>query len=1073
VTVVRRGTLTADLSSVDNALPVNAGYALEGGTLRIVGRAAGESVQSFAPANVAQTNVSGTGTGAGTATFNVQGGNIVGDNNGGTLVVSLPNTLTRTTGGSIDFAAVGSGVTKFLTGVANSNGILGGATSAYATMNGVSWAVQSGGQVTGLAASGYNTAAGHLDVPAGTVPIAGGTVAATARFNAAGGTIADLAGGTSTLSQGGLLVTAGVGAAPTLIRNGTIATGGNELFVHQHNTSGSLEISAVIGGTQSVVKAGAGRLILSGANTATGSTHINQGTLQVGAGGCVGALPTGAIVNDGALVIARTDGTAAVPFQLATGNAITGAGTVTVQAGNGWVNFNRVNHGYTGATTISSGYVQSLVNGSLQAAPVILGDANTGSQPVALVSNHIAVTNYNYPVIVPADGGTGPVIIGSSGGSGAVAAIYNGTMEFNRPVILTGQHPDRTTFTNSITGNVGTLTIDVLDAGGNPLLPGVTPPASTLGSRRITWEGTNSFVGNVEIRNGSTLQIGLGTAGVFRDQIPDASDVSLFGTNSTLQFNYEGEVINNLNGEVGTVVRSIATGGGHMVLSVNGGIFNGAVDGGSGMYVEKNGSGLLVLGGTADNNTARLRVNDGAVLLDKTVAGAKAVAADLTINGGTVQLAGTTNDQIWDGTVVTVNGGTLDLGGRNERISVLQGLGGRVVNDAGGTTSTIEIGDTNNAATSVYFGSIADGAGVVRVLKNNVVAHGLVLAGDNSYSGGTQVDAGVLQVGNGGTSGSAGTGTVALAANTRIVIDRSDDFTLPNDIGGAGSFTHQGRGVVSVTGSNSYSGVNTINDGAVLSVGAGGTSGSVGTGNISNFGELRFNRIDSITLTQSIADLPTDTGMVRQVGAGRTILTGVSNYYGDTRVEAGVLEVDGALRTTRTTVTGSGTLSGDGSVADVVMDGGTLAPGGRIGKLMTSSVTTVSPTSAFAFEIGGLSEVSGHDQVETTGSVALGDGVLAVQLVDGYIPAFGDKFLIWLNDGADSVATYFAGLSEGASFAADGSADPDDRWLISYVEGSMAGSSGNDISITYVPEPSVALTAGGALLALGMRRRRA
>jgi hypothetical protein len=190
-------------------------------------------------------------------------------------------------------------------------------------------------------------------------------------------------------------------------------------------------------------------------------------------------------------------------------------------------------------------------------------------------------------------------------------------------------------------------------------------------------------------------------------------------------------------------------------------------------------------------------------------------------------------------------------------------------------------------------------------------------------------------------------------------------------------------------------------------------------------------------------------------------------------VEAGVLEVDGALRTTRTTVTGSGTLSGDGSVADVVMDGGTLAPGGRIGKLMTSSVTTVSPTSAFAFEIGGLSEVSGHDQVETTGSVALGDGVLAVQLVDGYIPAFGDKFLIWLNDGADSVATYFAGLSEGASFAADGSADPDDRWLISYVEGSMAGSSGNDISITYVPEPSVALTAGGALLALGMRRRRA
>ena len=49
----------------------------------------------------------------------IQGGNLVGDNNGGNLIINLPPTLTRAAGGSIDFATAGAGTTTFRSTVAN------------------------------------------------------------------------------------------------------------------------------------------------------------------------------------------------------------------------------------------------------------------------------------------------------------------------------------------------------------------------------------------------------------------------------------------------------------------------------------------------------------------------------------------------------------------------------------------------------------------------------------------------------------------------------------------------------------------------------------------------------------------------------------------------------------------------------------------------------------------------------------------------------------------------------------------------------------------------------------------
>ena len=461
------------------------------------------------------------------------------------------------------------------------------------------------------------------------------------------------------------------------------------------------------------------------------------------------------------------------------------------------------------------------------------------------------------------------------------------------------------------------------------------------------------------------------------------------------------------------------------------------------------------------------------MILNKTSsATVRAVGAELIMDGGSVVHQGTGDDQIADTTTVTINGGTMDLNGRSDVIGVLQGLGGRITNTATGTTSTLGIGNTAATASSVYFGSIEDGAGAVRVVKNAALAHGLVLAADNTYSGGTDLQAGVLQLGNGGTTGSAGTGPITTAANTRLVVDRSAPLVMPNSISGGASLTHQGTGLLTLTGTNTHTGLNVINDGAAVSVGDGGTTGSIGTGNISNFGELRFNRSDTLTIGQSIADLPGDTGAVRQTGSGTTILTGTSLYYGPTTVEAGTLQVDGRLLQTTTTVQPGGKLGGGGAVADVVMAGGTLAPGASPGQLTTGSLTTVSAASVFAFEIGGMTPGTQHDQLVTIGGVDLAGAVLQVSLVNAFAPMQGDKFLLWTNDGSDAFGGTFGGLPEGGTLSVLDTPDPADFWQISYAENAMAGSSGNDISLTYVPEPSAALSAGAALAALGMRRRR-
>jgi autotransporter-associated beta strand protein len=89
----------------------------------------------------------------------------------------------------------------------------------------------------------------------------------------------------------------------------------------------------------------------------------------------------------------------------------------------------------------------------------------------------------------------------------------------------------------------------------------------------------------------------------------------------------------------------------------------------------------------------------------------------------------------------------------------------------------------------------------------------LILTNSNSYAGGTHVNQGVLQIGNGGTTGTLGLGTVQNDAT--LVFNRSDTYTFTNPIGGFGSVIKSGSGILNLRGNGSFTGGLIVSQGTV------------------------------------------------------------------------------------------------------------------------------------------------------------------------------------------------------------------------------------------------------------------
>jgi fibronectin-binding autotransporter adhesin len=204
----------------------------------------------------------------------------------------------------------------------------------------------------------------------------------------------------------------------------------------------------------------------------------------------------------------------------------------------------------------------------------------------------------------------------------------------------------------------------------------------------------------------------------------------------------------------------------------------------------------------------------------------------------------------------------------------------------------------------------------------------LIIAGANTYSGGTNVNQGTLVIGTPGalpsktaltiasrasldagnhafTIGSlAGAGSVRLGTGALTVGTDNTSTLFSGEISGSGSLTKTGSGTLTLSGANTYSRGTIVNAGAVI-----GTTASL-QGAIANNSLVGFAQDNDGTF----ADAINGTGSVVKAGSGTVTFATPQLYTGLTEVAAGQLNVTGlagsALVDPGATFSGTGTIAG-------------------------------------------------------------------------------------------------------------------------------------------------------------------
>lgn len=429
-------------------------------------------------------------------------------------------------------------------------------------------------------------------------------------------------------------------------------------------------------------------------------------------------------------------------------------------------------------------------------------------------------------------------------------------------------------------------------------------------------------------------------------------------TNTQLRINVNNAVIGGLNGDVGTLVLSGATANtGDSVdrtLIINGnGTFHGTL--GSHLSLEKNGVNTTqVLGNDVLGNGAgtQMTVNQGILALGNSggALGTGLLASSYTINGGgTLRIDNKTGNQ--NASVVTgtvgIHGGTLLFADGLDDNAFAQKViftadngqisGGSGQNDHrgwvlshGATTAdqvaNIEVsagiaGSAINANKVFFQNATEEGAAVftmavdTNLILNSAISAGtdvnggslkikgggtLVFSGDSNGATGQNtvkaiIENGILQIGNGGTTGSWQTGNIQLGATgdttgatAQLNFDRSDNAMSYNGIlSGYGTVNFNGTNssVYTLGGQNTFTGVININVGRV----AANSDHAFGTANTIT---LKSGATVDYLVRQS------DTTSVINAQAGSAIAHG-SNFNGILNIlantEATAVTVSGGL----------------------------------------------------------------------------------------------------------------------------------------------------------------------------------
>jgi autotransporter-associated beta strand protein len=239
----------------------------------------------------------------------------------------------------------------------------------------------------------------------------------------------------------------------------------------------------------------------------------------------------------------------------------------------------------------------------------------------------------------------------------------------------------------------------------------------------------------------------------------------------------------------------------------------------------------------------------------------------------------------------------------------------------------------------------------------------------------------------------SGSGAQVIAASTLDADKASRTLVLASPLTGSARLTiasgTSSGGVVRLSGDNtSFNGPWTINSGATLMVGNGGSTGGLGSGSITNNGTLTFNRTGSLIVPEAISG----SGGLNCGTALALTLDGTSSYTGPTSFTSGTLLMDGSLGNTTVTIGSSATLGGAGSIAGPVTVAGALSPGvgGVVGSLSFGSSLTLSGTTQLELNTASLAR---NDAITATGSINAGGALTIVNTGPALVA--GDTFQLF------------------------------------------------------------------------------
>jgi outer membrane autotransporter protein len=462
-----------------------------------------------------------------------------------------------------------------------------------------------------------------------------------------------------------------------------------------------------------------------------------------------------------------------------------------------------------------------------------------------------------------------------------------------------------------------------------------------IGTGTTILTANNTYTGGTAISAG-TLQLGNGgTTGAILGDVAN---------NGALTFNRSD--VQTFVGQIsgGGVVNQIGTG--TTILTADNTYTGGTTISAGALQLGNGGTTGSILGNVVDNGVLAFNRSDTMTLAGQ-ISGSGVVNQ---IGTGTTVLTG--NNSYTGGT--TIAAGTLQLGSG--------GASGAIV----GNVANNGVLAFNRSDTFALPGQIS-GSGAVNQMGAGVT----ILAADNTYTGGTTVSAGTLQLGNGGTSGAI---LGDVANNGTLTFNRSDFQTFPGQISGSGMVNQIGAGTTILTADNTYTGGTTISAGT-LQLGNGGVTGAI-LGDVENNGALTFNRSD----VQTFAGQITGSGAVNQIGAGTTILTANNTYTGGTTISAGTLQLgdggatggivgnvanNGALSFNRSDavtfaglISGSGTVNQNGSGATILTAQNTYGGPTNVnsGVLRAGAASTLSPNSAVNMAAAGTLDLNGYSQ---------------------------------------------------------------------------------------------------------------